>query len=189
MKLKPLKLDWDIKYEFILNNGSPVEPILIFEIPVKNRKVYMFLPFHDYPYHSGYILLLDTTLFLNVWRMSKNDEDYPNYHLGNEIAWRKDRKFQNTEFLFNQGRKSPVPVISGLAFDEDKGIVFSDSLTRTIWLLANGAEYLPVFGKTRQQAMLLQQAAGKTGCSIYACHDFLTHHFQTLNYQYREPMP
>ena len=57
---------------------------------------------------------------------------------------------------------------------------FSDSITRTIWLLAHDAEYLPVATRTLQKAQALQQVAGRENCNIIFCGEILTTYFQTL---------
>lgn len=84
MEIEPLVLDWNIEYELALNNGSPIEPTLLFLIPVKNQIVYMKLPFYKNEFSEGHVLLLDPVKFISVWRNSKNDSLFPGYHQGNE---------------------------------------------------------------------------------------------------------
>ncbi|MDO4248600.1 MAG: hypothetical protein Q4C79_06525 [Neisseria sp.] len=189
MKLDPLNLDWDIEYEFILNNGSPIEPILIFAIPIRNRTVYMQLPFYKDLFSDGYVLLIDPYRFLSEWRKSEDDSYFSGYHQGNEQIWRADKKFSYLEAGFSKGEKISHIIINGLFYDAHTGIGFNDGLTRTIWLLSNEAEYIPVFTNTLPKAVDLKKIVGREKCSIYSCADFLNHHFGVLDQEYQRLIP
>lgn len=191
MEIEPLNLDWNIHYEFILNNRSPIEPTLIFEIPIQNKKhtVYIQLPFYEQRYDSGYVLLLDSFRFISAWRNSKDDGLFPGYHQGDAQIWRKDRKFHYAEHAFSRGKKLPCVITGGIRYDKSNGIIFNDGLTRTIWLLANEAEYFPIFSNKLSNALALKEVSSRKNCKIWSCADLLTHHFQSLSRQYQGLIP
>lgn len=91
--------------------------------------------------------------------------------------------------MFKRGKAHPHQVIHGVFYQDNDGIGFSDSITRTIWLLANDAEYLPVATRTLQKAQVLQQVAGRENYNIAFCGDMLTAYFQTLPYPHQGLTP
>lgn len=185
-----MKPNWNISYEICRNNQSPVEPILLFEIPIAdNQVVYMEQAIYKRPFCDEYIVILDTQKFIHAWQQSKNDAIIPNYHLGDKQLWRNDSGFAETEAMFKRGKAHPHQVIHGVFYQDNDGIGFSDSITRTIWLLANDAEYLPVATRTLQKAQVLQQVAGRENCNIAFCGDMLTAYFQTLPYPHQGLTP
>ena len=89
------------------------------------------------------IIWVDTKEFLKVWA------NEPFCHQGPD-EWRKDHKFHMAEECFLQSAEYPVPVaflgIGRFCADHDGYLVkFIDGITRTIWLMSNGAESFPVY--------------------------------------------
>lgn len=165
-----MNLEWDINYEFSFNTYYPINLQIIFEIPIKEgRQVYMQ---HSLEFDSkGFIIILDTKKFIKIWRKSKNDSRIPNYHIGDEKLWRTDYKFHSAEQGFEDGKKNPVPVTAGIdciGKFPNCNVSFNDGVTRTIWLLANGAEYFPIVVPDMDSAIIFQSNAGKDSCPIYS---------------------
>lgn len=104
------------------------------------------------------VAIVDASVFLNLWRASPYalHADIAN---GNPRTWKKDYKYTDAENGFREGFDNPVPL--GLVSYENtphKGIwtklvsrnivpgsvSFTDGITRTIWLLSNGAKSFPI---------------------------------------------
>lgn len=166
-----MNLNWDIDYEFSFNTFYPVNLQILFKIPIKDdRQVYMkhFLDINA----QGFIIIIDTKKFIRTWRKSRNDPRIPNYHIGNEELWRADYKFHYPEESFQLGKENPVPIateIHCVGQYPNCNISFSDGITRTIWLLANEAEYFPIVARDINSATSFQLNAGRDNCSIYPC--------------------
>jgi hypothetical protein len=113
------------------------------------------------------VVIVDSSKLIDLWRcVQSNDEAL--LANGNEAVWRRDKKFGNAEKVFSHGIKSPVwlanvvcktetrryPVYEKKYFFLEKYVGFSerdvtyisfnDGITRTIWLLANGARAFPI---------------------------------------------
>lgn len=74
-------------------------------------------------------------------------------------AWRSDYKFHHAQEGFSQCAASPVPLARvGIGFAPDS-VGFSNGITRTLWLLANGAIAFPV-ECSAESADRLQRSAG-----------------------------
>ena len=130
------------------------------------------------------VVEVDAMRLLALWR-------YPETRLvelayGNPDTWRKDYKFALAAAGFAEGEANPVPLADvGCAELEQtrlswkrrfwfwKTLVqtevvrqrhfdFGDGVTRTIWLLAHGAEVFPIECATAE-APLLQALAGAAG--------------------------
>lgn len=75
----------------------------------------------------------------------------------------KDYKYPHAADGFAQGRANPVPLAECLcqrAADGTPQIFFDNGVTRTFWLLANGAMSFPIVVRSREAADLLHQEAG-----------------------------
>lgn len=167
-----MKLNWNIRYQIVSKHIYPINAQLIFEIPITNSTVYMKQDLLDIS--RKYIVLLDTLKFIQAWRTSTNDDRFPNYHVGNEQIWRSDRKFHHAEQGFALGWMNPVPIISDMACRYEYPniqISFANHFTRTIWLLANHAEYLPIAVKSLEMAQTFQQYMGRDNCAIHSIAD------------------
>lgn len=95
---------------------------------------------------------------------------------GTPQSWQEDRKFGDAQGGFEKGEADPVPLASVTCVrrsrpDEQSGVAesarqasldFDNGVTRTIWLLANGAQVFPVSCKV-EHASLLYELAGAGG--------------------------
>jgi hypothetical protein len=109
----------------------------IFEIPLESgRIVYMKFDLHSTKDAERTVICFDPRRFLRAWG------NYP-YALGNPDSWRNDYKFHYAEDGFSFGISNPVPLafVGGLI---DGKIKLDNGITRTMWLLANGAKYFPM---------------------------------------------
>lgn len=157
--------------------------ISLFKIRLKDRFVYMNVGNH---FLGGRglggpekVIVIDSKKFLKLW---KNDPRHSERHLalGNETIWRNDYKFHLAEKGFSFGCCNPVPLaylhcylsdvyenfvkkISTLIGNKATAnkipyCSFTNGITRTIWLLANGAESFPVMTDIRSYDLLLLHA-------------------------------
>ena len=180
-----MKLNWNINYQIVSKYIYPINAQLVFEIPIANDTVYMKQDLLDNS--RKFIVLLDTNKFIQSWRTSKNDCRFPNYHIGNEQVWRSDRKFHYAEQGFELGFSNPVPIISEIACHYEHPntqISFANHFTRTIWLLANHAEYLPIAVKSLEMAQIFQQYMGRDDCAIHSIVDIYQRWWQTNQHQF-----
>lgn len=171
------------KIGVILHANKQGTKDILFKIPIRNGFAYMKTN-HSFLGGMGLggpekIMIVDSHKFLKLWQ---NDQNNSERHLafGDELIWRKDYKFHYAEKGFSHGITNPVPLayvhcyltdvrenfISGLSKflfgkDSKKKIpycAFTNGITRTIWLLANGAECFPVMTDIRSYELLLMQA-------------------------------
>lgn len=113
------------------------------------------------------IVFIDSDKFIELWRNEPYSLEHALSH-GNETIWRNDYKFNRAQQGFSIGSKNPVPVANVVCYQtkshhityerkmlmfkkikEVKEITFpymaiDDGVTRTIWLLANGASRIPI---------------------------------------------
>ncbi|MGA4367895.1 plasmid fertility inhibition factor family protein [Pantoea ananatis] len=114
--------------------------------------------------HSDkWVVIVRKRPFLDAWMHTGQE---PQLAVGDETVWRNDKKFLNAEKAFSLGRQNPVPLA---LCDADYRIYrgppelhtgISDGITRTIWLLANGADRFPVSITSERSARLLYRGAG-----------------------------
>ncbi|MBA3537617.1 MAG: hypothetical protein H0T84_13585 [Tatlockia sp.] len=143
----------------------------VFKIRIKNGFAYMtlnkrFLRNANLGDSDEQIIIIDSNKFLELWKNDpRNSERY--LAIGNEAVWRKDYKFHHAEEGFSLGISNPVPLAYVHCYLTDfnesfatkifnsvivkKNMIkkrpycaFTNGITRTIWLLANGAECFPV---------------------------------------------
>lgn len=106
------------------------------------------------------VVVCDPGRFLQMWKLSGRRPDV----LACESDWTRDYKFAEAVKGFSYGADNPVPLaqvtfrwnISAArfltrrlgkwrnGFEEKPFLDFSNGITRTIWLLHNGARYFPV---------------------------------------------
>lgn len=140
----------------------------IFKIPLRSGFAHMMVRcdfFSKENVTGNKIVIVDRGKFLNLWQKSlRSDERL--LAAGDESAWRRDYKFHYAETAFSGGIDNPVPLADLQCHLRDKeGTItslseqifsdnyigkripycsFTDGITRTLWLLANGAESFPV---------------------------------------------
>ena len=163
-----MSIDWDIPYYFAKSYDGDL--CIVFSIPLPHNNVYMK---HNLTKHDdGYMLIVDTSQFIKMWRCSTDDDRFSGYHLGDKELWRRDHKFPFTEECFLLGEDNPVPVATNISyqplFREEREISFSNDFTRTIWLLANDAPYFPLVAVSHEEAIAFCEDMGRRNCSIYS---------------------
>lgn len=110
-----------------------------------------------------WIVIVRKRPFLDAWARSKQELQLST---GDEAVWRGDYKFHHAEMGFAHGRDNPVQLAwCDAHYELDRGLPvlhagFTDGITRTIWLLANGAESFPVSVSSEKSARLLFRGAG-----------------------------
>lgn len=176
---------WNIPFKFSLNGNEVLS--IVFPIFLPHKTVFMR---HDLNHQQGYIVIADTTKFINVWRLSENDDRFSNYHKGNSEQWKSDRKFKGAEHGFSQGEKNPVPIATNIFYEinnERKNIIFSDDFTRTIWLLSNEAKYFSLVITDHEVAQTFQIDMGFQNNPIQSVASITAYaknlHQQIFNYR------
>lgn len=129
------------------------------------------------------VVICDPKRFLDMWKLSGRRPEI----LGLQDNWTRDPKFEYANQGFSRGPEYPVPLawvvfrwefapIRGLTsrfggsretFKAKPVLDFVDGITRTIWLLHNGALYFPV-SCSRDEAPELQAAVGMEPSSSHA---------------------
>ncbi|WP_246871139.1 plasmid fertility inhibition factor family protein [Pantoea ananatis] len=143
-------------------HGEYGAKICTFSVGLRNgQKAWMKLSLgHD---SDKWVVIVRKRPFLEAWAQNGREPQLAN---GDETVWRKDFKFHRSEKCFSLGYADPVPLaLCDARYELDKGLPvlntsFADGITRTIWLLANGAESLPVSVTSEKSARLLFRGAG-----------------------------
>ncbi|HAU1387081.1 TPA: hypothetical protein F8R95_09320 [Legionella pneumophila] len=109
---------------------------------------------------SDKTIIIDSNKFLKLWQNDPRQSE-KKLAFGNEPVWRNDYKFHYAEKGFSSGENNPVPLAYIHCYncnDYDAGTmpycVFTDGITRTIWLLANGATCFPVMTDSKSYELL-----------------------------------
>ncbi len=118
----------------------------------------------------SYVIFADRFRFESVWFKCGFNEA-PDLARGNENSWRNDYKFHLAEDGFNGGIENPVPLATFSSFDCYPSVSITDGMTRTIWLMANGAKYFPVFTYGKESAINLHRYIGVKNSRIYSNND------------------
>ncbi len=140
----------------------------IYRIETEQRgRVFMRVDRSNYFNDERAVVVVDASRFLSAWRADcgpawlravhaavdpitralnqrspKRDRWLP--YLSRK-SWLRDYKFQEAVEGFAQGAENPVPLAKiGLSWGTPGAVVFRDGITRTLWLLANGASAFPV---------------------------------------------
>jgi len=146
------------------------EKVGLFEIDTAHGSVYMCC----YPslcMNNRAVVIMDSEKFLRLWR---NDTYEAHLHLsrGNPVSWMTDYKYKDAGIGFSEGKENPVPLaeidfetrpnnrfLSALSLKQSEYVSFTNGVTRTIWLLCNGADSFPV-EVSAESADSLRKAAG-----------------------------
>lgn len=120
---------------------------IIFSISLEHAQVaYMTCKRTNYLNEERAIVILDTLKFLELWKADPNPIT-PELSNGTRDIWIKDSKYPDAKSGFQEGIKNPVP-LARIAYHElentPKYIDFTNGITRTIWLLSQGAIAFPV---------------------------------------------
>lgn len=144
------------------------------------------------------VVVVDAQKFLTLWRANPYEVQGDVQH-GNADKWKTDRKYKDAEDGFSHGSDNPVP-LAEIACDVNvvehklysrslfifkkldrveksdlNFIAFTNGITRTLWLLANGAAAFPVEVRTKQ-AERLQKLAGLPGGRSMTVADLIPEH-------------
>lgn len=122
----------------------------------KGGPVYMRTSLHGQADHRA-VVIVDAAKFLAAWQEASRERLLKNGVLSgpdnlpflDESGWRADYKFSKAKDGFAQGIDNPVPLaeVGPFRSPDAKGpyaIGVTNGMTRTIWLLANGAQAFPV---------------------------------------------
>ena len=142
-------------------NGNP---FVVFELSLANKKkVFMHVEKTNYYNNERGIVIIDANRFLKLWKNEPNSSHYKQSH-GNPKTWINDRKYKKAEEGFSYGFNNPVPLANiyygfykknttsykfpffrkNECIEQIPYVGFSNGVTRTIWLLANGCKIFPV---------------------------------------------
>lgn len=182
-----------------------------FRIPTETRgDVYMCVARTNYCNDERYVVEVDAKRFLALWKQSPrflNDWSEPEYDEDAEGAkgWFA-RKYAEAERCFLLGIENPVPLAEahcnvyrervpiysrnffGLKRidhyeerDVPPHVAFTNGITRTLWLLHNGARAFPV-GCDRHTAQRMQECAGLLGGSCMTVDQLLPRNDRTYSH-------
>ena len=114
------------------------------ELPNKNSVYMKIVSASDN--NNTYPVIINSEKFLKYWKNVPNGfhEDFALSH-GDKKSWQSDYKYHDAEDGFMSGIKDPVPIPRiQYAYYATSNYTRVFNLTRTIWLLANGADSFPV---------------------------------------------
>lgn len=158
------------------------DKLVVFFINTKRGQVYMSAKYSDYLDSKRRIVFVDAHKFLQLWKNEPYDF-HADLSYGNESTWFSDYKYHHADRGFSHGLSNPVPLAHPVCQHYEKKIAiwkreflffkkidciekskivyvdFIDGITRTIWLLANGASAFPV-EIDKKDAPLLNDNAG-----------------------------
>jgi hypothetical protein len=127
-----------------------------------NKKAYMIFKNEQ----DSVPILINSKLFKELWRNTTCNAHFE-VARGNEESWIEDYKYKWAELGFSYGKNNPVPLarinyeqniyhediiktkffLFKVKIDTKESLIhsisFNDGITRTIWLLCNGAKKIP----------------------------------------------
>lgn len=138
-------------------------PALVFHVQLASARTIFMSALDESQTYA--VVEVSAVKLLTAWRRT---EFSPHLDVANGDAntWPNDAKYASADRSFAIGLENPVPV--PLVAIERQGVAalpvlnFIDGITRTIWLLANGADSFPVKCPL-QDAHLLVEACGAIG--------------------------
>src|SRR5690606_24910111 len=105
------------------------------------------------------IVYVDAERFFHLWRSNTLDGLCVSQECPKREKLVEDYKYAEADRCFKLGIDNPIPLANvGLEY----GVGFNDGMTRTIWLIANGARSFPVFTSSKESAALLASELGAT---------------------------
>lgn len=126
----------------------------IFKITLlSGRRVYMAIHRTNYRNDERFVVLVDTARFLKLWRTSAFSDNGRHLAFQTPEEWQMDYKYPRAVSGFSSGICNPVPLAKVASYTLPRRrffsklehqVAFTDGLTRTIYLLANGATSFPV---------------------------------------------
>lgn len=145
------------------------------------------------------VVIVEADAFLDLWRNDPSSIHREQSH-GTVESWKADYKYHYAAAGFSHGIDNPVPLANvscakrlrtiavrkykfpfikthrHIEHEETTCVAFTNGVTRTIWLLAQGAKWFPVECRIDNDAQLLVQTAGtnskdvSTVASLFAAH-------------------
>jgi hypothetical protein len=163
-----------IGIEYRILDGSTAAQA-VFHIPLPNGST-VFMQAD--PRSDRTVVVVSANALLATWRAEPDAVEAPVAN-GNPLTWMNDSEFHWPAAHFAQGIVNPVPLayvgfrlvhkrragVRGSLFRQKQlvpSVNFGDGITRTIWLLTQGAERFPVHC-TVEHARLLAKHCGVTG--------------------------
>jgi hypothetical protein len=141
---------------------------LLFTVPLGNAmRVHMSAIPTRYETTGDRVVVVRADKFLALWQSDPSRSQHSLSH-GNPDSWRNYYKYQHAAEGFARGAMDPVPLAevscetnAHASRQASRGVyaLFSNGITRTIWLLTHGCEVFPVLSPP-PDADLLQEYAG-----------------------------
>lgn len=169
----------------------------IFRVTTKERGD-VFMRVEGSNDHDNSVVEVDANKFLSLWQKEPYSHTPELLH-GDPEKWKKDYKFHHAESGYLAGENNPVPLaevgcnthtnifpvyrkklvffkqLIGYRKEQFNYISFSNGITRSIWLMAYGAEAFPVACR-KEEAPLLQRSAGLHGGKPQTIAELLSAH-------------
>ncbi|WP_133125876.1 plasmid fertility inhibition factor family protein [Thalassospira marina] len=139
-------------HRILTNSRDPV-----WEIELAGDKT-AYMRFNDREFDNQYIVYIDAEKFYYHWLRSTDG-----FHkCPTRAKMPLDRKYAGAETGFSHGRENPVPLAyPHITFTGNEfSISFTNGITRTIWLIANGAKSFPIEVREFSQAELFHGLMG-----------------------------
>lgn len=159
-------------------------PCAVFRVSLADgRQAFMRVDRSNYNNDERAVVEVDASRFLRLWQAPGSS--HRDVAMG-IIDWHRDRKMHWAEDAFADGKTNPVPLANASCetYSPQRGrswlsaardvffrrrditpwptVTFGDGVTRTAWLIGNGAKIFPV-EVSRLGAPLLQERAGLPG--------------------------
>lgn len=154
------------------------QPCAVYSIgTAKAGTVYMRVTRSNYNNDQRAVVIVDAEKLLAAWRAFPFFKEPVS--LMDEQGWRQDYKFESAADGFSHGIENPVPLADiGVHPPKGKGgvtsVAFTNGITRTIWLLANGASAFPIECRA-SDAAALHAAAGIQESPVHTVDELLGH--------------
>jgi hypothetical protein len=174
----------------IVNNAnhqhSWLKNSITYEVPLSDgRKVYMRVDRTNYRNEDRSVVIVDGAKLLALWRAEPNG-CHADVSSGSPETWPQDRKYPDAAEGFSFGIENPVPLAEIGCYVARQAeevrervwlffnrvvrvdhrpipyVTFTNGITRTIWLLTNGARAFPI-EVASNEAENLQRYCGVIG--------------------------
>lgn len=119
------------------------------------------------------VVEVDAARFLAAWRHPRSS--HPEVAHRTVAEWRQDYKYASIDDAFQRSEACPLALPElGLRSRTEPCIGFNDGVTRTLWLLANGAHAFPVTC-SMSEAATLHAVAGSPGSRFLSVAQLVPH--------------
>ncbi len=170
----PSKVAINAKLTLLERGGATVPPSLIdhigewpiveviWAVPTARASiVYMAVDRTPYRNDERYVTIVEARAFYALWMSTRGKQwGFPNLP-ANEGEFPRIRKWKDQAQCWSHGLPNPVPLAEiGCSVEHGTGLGFIDGITRTSWLLHNGAAAFPVLSHAERSALELDHYAG-----------------------------